>query len=140
MDRAALIMLHTLENEEKGPDGEFKTSLKIRMDVFNLAQGWLAKRQKMKPIDAGSDSGIKMLQELMSDPENVVERLADDPDFHRALRSRGWLAPLPKKNGRPTAAEARTRSEYTQRKSEHKRGVVKDEDSGLQKLLGKDED
>lgn len=139
LDKGALILIQALENEEMDGSGNYATPIKTRMEVFNMAQAWMAKRQKMKPIDAGSDSGIKMLQELMSDPENVVERLHDDPDFQRALRSRGWLPPLTKKNGRPTAAEARTRAEYDQRKKDLKQVVSKSDDSALQKLLGAQE-
>lgn len=134
MDRAAVTMIETLENTRE-VDGKAEVSLKERMATFEMAMGWLAKREKFKPKDDNDAAGVDLLRDMLEDPEAVVARMRESPVFIAALKKLGWLPPPVKKPGRPTLEEADYRTDF-ERETKVRGGIAPpDDDSELQKLL-----
>lgn len=144
MDRAAIGFLKILENEDKieGTDRPV-VDLGTKMRVFEKAQDWLLKRSRAKPNESqADDAGIAALRGMMEDPFDIVAKFAENPEFHAALKKRGWLPPLSKKSGRPNAQEARERAELIQvreqRVKAHDNIDPAGDDSALRKMLNGD--
>ncbi len=134
MDATATEMLVVLQNDEI-KDGKPVIDLKTKMAVFEMASGWLTKREKMRPKADAEDDGIALMRRMLEDPAKVVERLFGNAQFREALQARGWLPPAPKPPHRPSKAQAKQREDYAERKDELS-GQVKADDSELQKMLG----
>lgn len=128
MDRAALIMIKVLEDES--------TDLKIRLNVFEKADQWLTKRQKLKP-KADDAAGVGLLRDMMKSPAETAEELEENVEFRAQLMKMGWLPPPPKKNGRPNAQEQAYRTAYDERKVVLQGTAAKGDDSQLAKMLAR---
>lgn len=110
MDMAAAVLLEALE-KPLGKNAE-AVDLVTKMKVMDRCQDWMIKREKLKPKDDGVDtSGVDALRALAEGPAAVVERFHKDTAFINALKSKGWLPPVPK---RPTTGGRRSKEETAQ--------------------------
>lgn len=131
MDRQALRLIEVLEDERKGDDGEPLVDPQTKMALFKMGQEWLMKRHKLRP-DRDDDSegdGVKDMRQWMSGPEGAKA-------LEQTILDMGFVKVPPKKNGRPTKAEAAVRERYKEYKDSAMAAVDKDDDSGWQKSLG----
>lgn len=139
MDKAASHLIQVLEDDSTTTvDGKVvpNVDLKTKMAVFNQAQEWLTKRPKLRPRGSSSETeGIDLLRDLMADPERMVDRMLSDADMVEELKSRGWLAPSPRRPGRPTTAESQTIARRKARKAGTAEPRPDDDDSQLSKLV-----
>lgn len=103
LDRAAISFLQILSDDSKVGDGENakpRYDLKTKLEVFKMAQDWLARRRRMNPDRDNDAPGIAAMQAAVKD---IVDQRLDD---QRVVR-----VPA-KKPGRPRGSEAQIRADY----------------------------
>lgn len=109
--------------------------MKLLMQVFEMCNGWLVKREKLKPDEPEDEgAGVDILRKMMEDPAAVVERLHANPKFRVALKSKGWLPPPSRTPGRPTKDQQEERQAYEERVNEMG-GHADSDDSQLAAML-----
>lgn len=137
MDRAAVSLLKVLENDEVDDEGRQKYGMSMKMSAFTKAQEWLTKRKKLAPEGDDAADGVAELRRMVDDPEQIVDRLRDNPRFHAALEAAGWIKEPPPKvgPGRLTAAEKARRVRYAAAKDAKDRVDGQNDDSQLRDLL-----
>lgn len=138
MDKAALVMVQVLEDIELDAKGAYKVDLNTRMKVFEKAQDWLSRRQKLRPEQEGADDeGVSILRRMVQDPSAMVEQFIGNPVFIKALDNAGFVRTPPKKPGRPNAEERKVRERYKAAQPAFERAQSADDDSALRKALKK---
>lgn len=93
--------------------------MKLLMNIFEMCNGWLVKREKLKPEDpADEGAGVDVLRQMLEDPGAVVDRLHANPKFRQALKAKGWLPPPARPPHRPTREQQEERTAYEERQRE----------------------
>lgn len=121
-------MIELLEDDTTDEHGDPRISIELRFKLFDKAESWLAKRQKLRPPETDEGAGITDMKAWMESPD--VQQMLD-----KLMFDRGYVKVPPSRPGRPRKDEEPIRA----RMKEFKAAKNADDDSGWRKMLGQPE-
>ena len=129
MDRTALKFIDLLNDDSVDDEGRPNVDIAMKFKLFDKAEAWLTKRQKLKPSDHSVEgAGITDMRSWMSDP--VAKKALEATIFEM-----GFVKVPDKKPGRPRKEDLPARERYNKFTTAKKAEEGAQDDSAWTALL-----